>query len=90
MVKKMGSQKKEIWHLLYWYLALLQANRLCTVLHSLKAVSGQLETDRQKSQKNQPQFWNPKIIAFTDKPKGAFTLDVSDSTVESTNTMLAI
>jgi hypothetical protein len=79
MVKKMGSQKKEIWHLLYSYLALLQANTLCTFCISLKAVSGQLETDRQKSQKHQPQFWNPKIIAFTDKPKGALTLDVNSS-----------
>jgi hypothetical protein len=32
MVKKMGNQKKETWHLLYSYSALLQAHRLCTVL----------------------------------------------------------
>ncbi len=39
-----------------------------------------LEREREREREKERGWWN----------KGAFTLDVSDSSVESTNTMLAI
>jgi hypothetical protein len=49
MVKKMGRQKEEIWHLLYSTWLYFRQTDCALFWISLKAVSGQLETDRQKS-----------------------------------------